>query len=44
MVTFLYLSATPPCPLSVLEDDVNDGGFPSQTSSHGGHTSEPKNT
>ena len=39
-----YLSATPPWPLNLFfDDDVNVGGFPSQTSSHGGHTSDPKN-
>ena len=37
-----YLSATPPWPLKVFfDDDVNVGGFPSQTSSHGGQTSDP---
>ena len=39
-----YLSATPPWPLNLFfDDDVNVGGFPSHTSSHGGHTSDPKN-
>ena len=31
-----------PWPLKVFfDDDVNVGGFPSQTSSHGGQTSDP---
>ena len=42
LVKINYLSATPPWPLKVFfDDDVNVGGFPSQTSSHGGQTSDP---